>query len=99
MTIFLILLGAIIVGAIGLGVGFIIFITLQRCQVIRDSNSEDIPSNISDDEQRRENKRRSMHPMLMAFIAMICSIFVICVLLLIAYFTFIVWAFKDFTLF
>jgi Trk-type K+ transport system membrane component len=87
MGIFLILLVAVIVGIIGLGVGFFVFVILQRRR------------KIYEEERRKGEKIETTSPILGAFIAMVCTIFVNCVILVITYFVFAVWVLKDFTLF
>ena len=99
MPIFLILFIALIIGTIGLSVGFMVFKKLQRRQQIESINNEPGSDKASYNERQGNANRVIIHPILGAFIAMICSIAVICVLVLIAYIIFIIWIVKDMTLF
>ena len=87
MGVFLILFVALITGTITIGTGVFVFIILQKRQKIFEA------------EQRKGKTIKLTSPVLGAFIAMICTLFIICIILVIAYLGFAAWMFKDFTLF
>ena len=87
MGIFLILLIAVIVVTIVLGTGFFVFVILHKRR------------KVFEEERKKGKEIKSINPILGAFISMICAIFVICVMLTIAYFVIMAWVLKDFTLF